>query len=161
MENDVGGEIDKLSNPDRRSRNCIKTESVAANIYIYILLWYSSDCSCVTLRMDHTTSHPYGSLSGTEGLPSKAGSPYSISTLSCRTTYIYIYIYIYIYMSWPPLWSSGQSYWLQIQRSRVRFPALPDFLSSSGSGTGSTQPREVNWGATWIKSSGSSPENRD
>ena len=43
-----------------------------------------------------------------------------------------------------PLWSNGQSFWLQIQRSRVRFPALPDFLSSSGSGTGSTQPREVN-----------------
>ena len=43
-----------------------------------------------------------------------------------------------------PLLSSGQSFWLQIQRSRVRFPALPDFLSSSGSGTGSTQPREVN-----------------
>ena len=44
----------------------------------------------------------------------------------------------------PPLWSSGQSFWLQIQRSRFRFPALPDFLSSSGSGTGSTQPRKVN-----------------
>ena len=42
----------------------------------------------------------------------------------------------------PPLWSSGQSFWLQIERSRVRSPALPDFLSSSGSGTGSTQPRE-------------------
>jgi len=41
-----------------------------------------------------------------------------------------------------PLWSSGQSFWLQIQRSRGRSPALPDFLSSSGSGTGSTQPRE-------------------
>jgi hypothetical protein len=25
---------------------------------------------------------------------------------------------------------------------QVRFPALPDFLRSSGSGTGSTQPRE-------------------
>ena len=48
----------------------------------------------------------------------------------------------------PPLWSSGQSFWPQIHRSRVRFPALPDFLSSSGSGTGPTQPREVNWGAT-------------
>ena len=44
----------------------------------------------------------------------------------------------------PPLWSSGQSFWLQIQRSRVRFPALPDFLISSGSGTGYTHPREVN-----------------
>jgi hypothetical protein len=27
---------------------------------------------------------------------------------------------------------------------RVRFPALPDFLVSSGSGTRSTQPREYN-----------------
>ena len=44
----------------------------------------------------------------------------------------------------PPLWSSGQSFCLQMQWSRVRFPALPVFLSSSGSGTGSTQPREVN-----------------
>jgi hypothetical protein len=40
----------------------------------------------------------------------------------------------------PPLWSSSQSFWLLTQRSRVRFPALSDFLSSSGSGTGSTQP---------------------
>jgi hypothetical protein len=44
----------------------------------------------------------------------------------------------------PPLWSSDQSFWLQIQRSRVRFPALPDFLRSSGSGTGSTRHREDN-----------------
>jgi hypothetical protein len=44
----------------------------------------------------------------------------------------------------PPLWSSDQSSWLQIQRSRVRFPALPDFLRSRGSGTWSTQPREYN-----------------
>ena len=59
------------------------------------------------------------------------------------------------------LWSSGQRFWLQIQRSRVRFLTLPDFLSSSGPRTGSTQPREVSWGTTSIKSSGSGPENRD
>jgi hypothetical protein len=35
----------------------------------------------------------------------------------------------------PPLWSSGKSFWLQIQRSRFRFPALQDFLRSRGSGT--------------------------
>jgi hypothetical protein len=34
----------------------------------------------------------------------------------------------------------GQSSWLRTQRSRVLFPELPDFLSSSGSGTRSTQP---------------------
>jgi hypothetical protein len=42
------------------------------------------------------------------------------------------------------MWSSGQSSWRQIQRTRVRFPALPHFLRSSGSGTGFTQPREDN-----------------
>jgi hypothetical protein len=40
---------------------------------------------------------------------------------------------------------------LQTQRFRVRFPALPDFLSSSESGTGSTQPREDNRGANLEK----------
>ena len=80
-----------------------------------------------------------------------------------QITYIWnIYVYIYI---WPPLWSSGQSFWLQIQRSRVRSPALPDFLSSIVSGTGSThprEPREVNWGATWMKKvAAPGLENRD
>jgi hypothetical protein len=46
----------------------------------------------------------------------------------------------------PPLWSSGQSSWLQIRR-----PGFDSrhYQKKSGSGTGSTQPREYNWGATW------------
>jgi hypothetical protein len=59
----------------------------------------------------------------------------------------------------PPLWSSGQSSWLLTQRSWGRFPALPNFLRSSGSRTGYTQPREDKWRATWKKSSGSGLEN--
>jgi hypothetical protein len=51
----------------------------------------------------------------------------------------------------PHLWSNGQSSWVQIHRSRVRFSALPDFLISSVSGTGSPQPREDNWGAIWME----------
>jgi hypothetical protein len=51
----------------------------------------------------------------------------------------------------PPLWSSGQSSWLQIQRSWVWFPQLPDFLGSRGCGMESAQPREYNSGATWKK----------
>jgi hypothetical protein len=37
------------------------------------------------------------------------------------------------------------------QRSRVRFLAPLVFLRSSGSGTGPTQPRKYNWGATWME----------
>jgi hypothetical protein len=82
---------------------------------------------------------------------------------------IHRYLNISCYVFWgdicqsivPPLWSSHQSSWLQIQRSLVWFLALPDFLRSSGSGTVFTQPREYNWGATGIKSSGSGPEIRE
>jgi hypothetical protein len=50
---------------------------------------------------------------------------------------------VVLFVAGPPLWSSGQSSWVQIE-VWVRFPTLPDFLRSSGSGTGSTQPREYN-----------------
>jgi hypothetical protein len=44
---------------------------------------------------------------------------------------------------------------------RVLFPALPDFLRSSGSGTGSTEPRETTEELLERKSRGSGLENRD
>ena len=44
------------------------------------------------------------------------------------------HLYLSSYIKYP--------YFYLALRSRVRSPALPDFLSSSGSGTGSTQPRE-------------------
>jgi hypothetical protein len=50
----------------------------------------------------------------------------------------------------PVVWSSGQSSWLQIQKSWVQFPATPSFLRRSRCGTGSTQPRDYNWVATWM-----------
>jgi hypothetical protein len=43
-------------------------------------------------------------------------------------------IFLYTSSHGPPLWSNGQSSWLQIQRSRVRFPALPHYLRSGESG---------------------------
>jgi hypothetical protein len=72
-------------------------------------------------------------------------------TLNWTVAAICSYLLIRVLYTRPPLWSSGESSWLQIQRSRVGFRALPDFLRSSGSGTGSTQPREDNWGATWME----------
>jgi hypothetical protein len=57
-------------------------------------------------------------------------------------------IYIcYVEESRPPLWSSGQSSWLQIRRPG--FDSRHYQKKSIGSGTGSTQPRKYNWGATW------------
>jgi hypothetical protein len=58
----------------------------------------------------------------------------------------------------PPLWSSSQSIWTLTQRTRVRFPALPDFLSLERV---PLSPCESKWGATWKKSSGSGLENWD
>jgi hypothetical protein len=60
-------------------------------------------------------------------------------------------------------WSSGQSSWLQIRGPGFdsQHDQKKKKKNSSGSETGSTQPREYNWGATWQKSSGSCLENRE
>ena len=69
-----------------------------------------------------------------------------------------------VYM-WPPLWPSGQSFWLQIQRSRVRFPALPDFLSSRGVWNGVHSASWASWGQlrSYLNKKVAAPglENRD
>jgi hypothetical protein len=38
------------------------------------------------------------------------------------------------FTAWPASWSSGQSLWLLIMRSRFRFPALPWEFSFGGGG---------------------------
>jgi hypothetical protein len=75
-----------------------------------------------------------------------------ISVFSCNSEASYLWVDNKFYprkLLWsrpsleavrPPLWSSGQTSWLKIQRYRVRFPALPNFLSSSVSRTGSIKP---------------------
>jgi hypothetical protein len=58
----------------------------------------------------------------------------------------------------PPLWSSGQSSWLQTQRTRVRFPGLErgplslvriteELLEWKSSGSGSRKPKLRPWGS--------------
>jgi hypothetical protein len=56
--------------------------------------------------------------------------------------YFLFFFYVRISLLRPPLWSSGQSSWIQTQGSRARFPALPKSLNSSESGTGFT----ASWG---------------
>jgi hypothetical protein len=70
------------------------------------------------------------------------------------STILILYCIIYLIphaFHGPPLWSSGEGSWLQIQRYRIRFPARPHFLRNSESRTASSQSREYNSGATWKK----------
>jgi hypothetical protein len=84
-----------------------------------------------------------------QGLEANRQPPTSVEV---KKTWIYIYPLLH-----APSWCSAQLVkrrWSEFLATdpevRVRFPALPDFLRSSGSGTGSTQPRH-NWGVTWKK----------
>jgi hypothetical protein len=65
----------------------------------------------------------------------------------------------YVLTDGPPLWSSG--FLATDPEVRVRFPELPDFLRSSGSGTGFTQPLSTTEELLGRKSSGSGLENRE
>jgi hypothetical protein len=51
-----------------------------------------------------------------------------------------------VLVSGPPLWCSCQEFLATDPEARVRFPALLE--KSSGSGTESTQPHDYNRGAT-------------
>jgi hypothetical protein len=80
-----------------------------------------------------TVFAPVNSYSSPSGFQRNAG------VIRRHRTRFLIFLTVKIHLE-PPPWSSGQTSWLQTQRSRVRMPMLPDFLSGSGSGTGSTQP---------------------
>jgi hypothetical protein len=88
------------------------------------------------------------------------GDSYSVGSLRKRLPHAYFCVALqdrYHFL----LWSIGQSFWLQIQSSRSRFHALPDFLRSSGPGKASTQVHKNYWGDNWMKFSGSALEKRD
>ena len=57
-------------------------------------------------------------------------SALSIFLVPCDIRAVFV-IFSY-FTSWPASWSSGQSLWLLITRSRVRFPALPLEFSLKG-----------------------------
>jgi hypothetical protein len=96
-------------------------------------LWFSfllpGKCSDSTVKWDMAFPSTFFSIYHTqESSHSKLRNLCSYGASLNKMVYIYVCV----------LWSSAQSSWLQIQRSRVRLPALPDFLRSSRSGTGST-----------------------
>jgi hypothetical protein len=84
----------------------------------------------------------------------------------CITIVLFYFIVVHAYMSiyflvQARLWSSGQSLWLQIQKPRVRFPALPIFWEVGGlERVPLSLVRTIEEVSEW-KSSGSGIENRD
>jgi hypothetical protein len=125
----------------RRDIHCCSVMSVYSLRPAYYYIKCLLDCLCLALkRPERYAVHSPPSMSRSRTMEIHRKSPHDIMAWGfIKTSGIFILMVI---ASGPPVWSSGQSSSPLTQKFLVRFPALPNFLPSSGSGTVSTQPRE-------------------
>jgi hypothetical protein len=93
--------------------------------------WFPHRTDSLSSRCKYTDE---GRSQWSRGLRHEISST-SRTLASCVRTVLKAWMSVCVYSvsvlgSGPPLWSSGHSSWLHIQRSGVRFLALPDFLRS-------------------------------
>jgi hypothetical protein len=101
--------------------------------------WQSAGCAAQHFT-EHTALLPFSQESSTCRIQRQMNGPYH-PNLSCHP----------VSGMQLALWSSGQSSWLQIQRSRFDSRRYKVYWDVVGVERGSTYPREYNWGATWKK----------
>jgi hypothetical protein len=93
------------------------------------------------LKPPPTSCHLYSGLCSICRMPANGWEGCSVCMVGIRQPTDFSSVYVCSLFFLTLLWSSGQSSWLQIHRSQVRFLVLPDFLRSTGSVAGSTRPR--------------------
>jgi hypothetical protein len=143
-----------------KSYNTMITDQLEILVRTAYLPWHDTD------RTENNASNNYGLVIcvvvaaltflssrylGTTGgcLPSRF-----LATIAVTYTLIHITVVVIVfalYSLWPPLWSSGQSFWLLTQGSRVRFLTLPDVSEQQWVWTGVHSASWTIWGATWKK----------
>jgi hypothetical protein len=111
--------------------------------FIVATFWDIAPCSpYVNRHLGGTYHHLLQGRKSADQETSLQQGPATFMTTVVRTSNPALHILLsFITMcgeQWPRMWSSAQSSWLQTQRSRIRFPALLDFLNSNGSSTAST-----------------------